>query len=166
MRIAHQMLVTDEALEDVTASLSSELGDLGGMCEKRGKDLSKGGEIRRILEQQTGSGSDLLSDPADREASTALDFHMPSATVSPKPSARLFCTITVAWRCRAFTMAAFSSTSSIGKVTSRTRSRASEGSASQAVTHAVKTSAPSGSSVTPAVEGPTSARWASACPTT
>ena len=52
--------------------------------------------------------------PPTRLATTGRAFHIASATVSPKPSARLFCTTTSARRCRALTIAAFSSTSSIG----------------------------------------------------
>src|SRR5450755_3130944 len=57
-------------------------------------------------------------------------FHIASATVSPKPSARLFCTTTSARRCNALTIAAFSSTSSIGNATRCTRSATSSGIAS------------------------------------
>jgi hypothetical protein len=46
--------------------------------------------------------------PPTLEATTAFAFHMPSATLSPKPSTRLFWTITVACRWKAFTIAAFS----------------------------------------------------------
>ena len=46
---------------------------------------------------------------------TGLPFHIASATVSPKPSARLFCTTTAARRWSALTIAAFSSASSIGQ---------------------------------------------------
>jgi hypothetical protein len=62
--------------------------------------------------------------PPTAEPITGRPFHMPSDTVSPKPSARLFCAMTVACRCNALTMAAFSSMSSSGSVTSRMRARA------------------------------------------
>jgi hypothetical protein len=65
--------------------------------------------------------------PPTAEPITGLLFHIPSDTVSPKPSARLFCAMTVACRCRALTMAAFSSMSSSGSVTSRMRARAAGG---------------------------------------
>ena len=58
-------------------------------------------------------------------------------------------------------MRAFSSRSSIGKVTSDTRRRSRVGNSSQAAVHSAKTSAPSGSSLTALTAGPTSARWAS-----
>ena len=62
--------------------------------------------------------------PPTAEPMTGRPFHIPSATVSPNPSARLFCTMTVACRCNALTMAAFSSMSSSGSVTSKIRARA------------------------------------------
>ena len=62
--------------------------------------------------------------PPTAEPMTGRPFHMPSATVSPNPSARLFWVMTVACCCNALTMAAFSSMSSSGRVTSRIRVRA------------------------------------------
>ena len=50
-------------------------------------------------------------------ATIGRPFHIASVTVRPKPSCRLFCTITAAWRCSALTMAAFSSASAIGRLT-------------------------------------------------
>ena len=62
--------------------------------------------------------------PPTAEPITGRPFHIPSDTVSPNPSARLFCAMTVACRCSALTMAAFSSMSSSGSVTSKIRARA------------------------------------------
>jgi hypothetical protein len=62
--------------------------------------------------------------PPTAEPMTGRPFHIPSATVSPNPSARLFWAMTAACRCSALTMAAFSSMSSSGSVTSRIRARA------------------------------------------
>ena len=56
-------------------------------------------------------------------ATTGRAFHIASATVRPKPSARLFCTTTSARRCSALTMMAFSSASSIGSSARCTRRR-------------------------------------------
>ena len=70
--------------------------------------------------------------PPTAEANTGRDFHMASVTVSPKPSWRLFCTTTLAWRWAAFTMSALVRNSSIGRATRRTASRTRPGSASQA----------------------------------
>jgi hypothetical protein len=55
--------------------------------------------------------------PPTRDATTGRSFHIASATVSPNPSAMLFCTTTSDRRCNAFTIAAFSSTSPIGRQT-------------------------------------------------
>ena len=52
--------------------------------------------------------------PPTCDATTGRPFHIASATVRPKPSARLFCTTTSARRCGALTITAFSSASSIG----------------------------------------------------
>ena len=46
----------------------------------------------------------------DRAAGVAA-----ASTVNPKPSAKLFWVATAAWRCSAFTNAAFSSQSGIGR---------------------------------------------------
>src|ERR687888_520631 len=73
--------------------------------------------------------------PPIREATTGLAFHIASATVRPKPSARLFWTMTRAWRCNALTTIAFSSRSFIGKVTRWTRRRAAVGEHGARVQH-------------------------------
>ncbi len=52
--------------------------------------------------------------PPTAEATIGLAFHTASATVRPKPSARLFCVTTAAWRWIALTMTPFSSGSRIG----------------------------------------------------
>jgi hypothetical protein len=62
--------------------------------------------------------------PPTAEPMTGRPFHIPSETVSPKPSARLFWAMTVACRCSALTMTAFSSMSSSGRVTIKIRARA------------------------------------------
>ena len=94
--VADQVLVAYEHVEDVVAGPHSEFGDLVGTAQEGGESLAERGEIGRVLEQETRSRRDLGRDPPTLEATTAFCFHMPSATVSPKPSARLFCTITVA----------------------------------------------------------------------
>ena len=62
--------------------------------------------------------------PPTALATTGRSFHIASATVRPKPSARLFWTTTVACRWSALTIAAFSSGSSIGMHARWTRLRA------------------------------------------
>ena len=52
--------------------------------------------------------------PPTALATIGRSFHIASATVSPKPSARLFWTTTLAWRWITFTIAAASSGSAIG----------------------------------------------------
>ena len=99
--------------------------------------------------------------PPTRLATTGAPFHMASATVSPNPSARLFCTTTVARRWSALTIAAFSAGSSIGRDTRCTRARMSSGSAARRASTSSNTSSPSGSSVTAATAGPAIRRWAS-----
>ena len=71
--------------------------------------------------------------PPIPEATTGRPFHIASATVRPKPSARLFCATTSARRCRALTITAFSSASSIGSSARCTRRRSRRGSSDQAV---------------------------------
>ena len=63
--------------------------------------------------------------PPTAVATIGRPFHIASATVSPKPSAMLFCTTTDALRCSALTITAFSSASSIGRQTRWTLRRAS-----------------------------------------
>ena len=70
--------------------------------------------------------------PPIRLATTGRAFHIASATVRPNPSARLFCTTTSARRWSALTMAAFSSSSSMGRQTRWTRACTSSGSSSKA----------------------------------
>ena len=60
--------------------------------------MAKGGQVGGIVEKDSRAGRDRFAMPPTSEATTALDFHMASATVSPNPSAKLFWTITVAWR--------------------------------------------------------------------
>ena len=124
--VLHEVLVADEALQDVTARILPEPLDLLGSAEERHQRVAEPVEVAGILEQHTRPRATWSTMPPTAEATTALAFHMPSATVRPKPSARLFCTITVAWRCSALTIAAFSSTSSMGRLTSRIRRRCSE----------------------------------------
>ena len=73
-----------------------------------------------------------------RCATTGRDFHMASTTVSPKPSARLFCTTTLACRWSALMIAAFSSASSIGTHTRCVRCCTSLGSACHCETQSRK----------------------------
>ena len=65
--------------------------------------------------------------PPTRLATTGRPFHIASATVRPKPSARLFWTTTSARRWRALTMAAFSSVSSMGSWAITIRVRTDDG---------------------------------------
>ena len=53
--------------------------------------------------------------PPTALAITGRRLNIASLTVSPKPSARLFCTTIAAWRWSALTMTAFSSRSAIGR---------------------------------------------------
>ena len=62
-----------------------------------------------------------------RDATTGRAFHIPSATVRPKPSAMLFCTTTFARRWSALTIAAFSAALCIGRQARCRRSRAAGG---------------------------------------
>ena len=96
---------------------------------------------------------DLVADAADAPRDDRSSFHIASATVSPKPSARLFWTTTAAWRWRAFTIAAASSASAIGMHARCTRPRCM-GEISPKSTHSSSTSAASGSSATPVTAGP------------
>lgn len=54
--------------------------------------------------------------PPTALARTGRAFHIASVTVRPKPSWRLFYTITLACRCNALTIKAFSSGSAIGRL--------------------------------------------------
>src|SRR5918994_140591 len=69
--------------------------------------------------------------PPTLPATTGRAFHIASATVSPNPSAMLFWTTTSERRWIAFTIAAFSSTSSIGRVARWTLALMSGGSDSR-----------------------------------
>src|SRR5215218_10860863 len=90
-------------------------------------------QVAWVLQQQPAVAVvDLVLDAPTRLARTGRAFHIASATVSPNPSARLFCTITSARRWMALTMAAFSSRSSMGRQARWTRSRAARGSAAPA----------------------------------
>ena len=89
--------------------------------------------------------------PPTRVPTTGRRFHIASATVSPNPSAMLFWTTMSARRCSALTIAAFSSMSSIGRLTRWIRCRRlSSGSSRQAVSTSRQTASPSGSSETDA----------------
>jgi hypothetical protein len=58
------------------------------------------GEVERIVEQHSRLAvDDLVLDAPDPTGHDGRAFHIASATVSPKPSARLFCTTTAARRC-------------------------------------------------------------------
>ena len=72
---------------------------------------------------------------------TGRRFHIASATVRPKPSARLFWTTTVACRWNALTIIAASSGSSIGTQARWMRARRRRGSARHAATHSSSTCA-------------------------
>ena len=99
--------------------------------------------------------------PPTRVATTGRPFHIASATVSPKPSARLFWATTSARRCSALTITAFSSASSIGSSARWTRRRTPRGSSCHAASASANTSAPSGSSATARTSGPASRRCGS-----
>ena len=92
--------------------------------------------------------------PPTAVATTGRDFHIASATVSPKPSAMLFWTTTSAARWSALTITAFSSASSSGRQTRWTLRRAASSSPSRSVFASSSTSLPSGSSETSSTAGP------------
>ena len=78
---------------------SQPLGKLV-VLENQFEHAREGGQVVRIVDQETvTSVSDLVLDPADLLATTGFPFHIASMTVSPNPSARLFCTTTCACRC-------------------------------------------------------------------
>ena len=60
--------------------------------------LAEGTEVARPDQAAGAAVFDLVLDPADRVATTGRPFHIASETVSPKPSARLFCATTSARR--------------------------------------------------------------------
>ena len=99
--------------------------------------------------------------PPTALATTGRDFHIASVTVSPNPSARLFWTTTVAWRCSALMIAAFSSGSLIGTHARwmRPRDRVRQRRASARCTRR-RPAPPRGRRRHPSTAGPTRTRWA------
>ncbi len=75
---------------------------------------------------------DLVLNAADRAGDDRRPSTSPRSPSGRSPRARLFCATTVAWRCIALTIAAFSSTSSIGSETRWTRRADGRGAAPRA----------------------------------
>ena len=96
--------------------------------------------------------------PPTFEATTAFAFHMPSATVSPKPFLQALLHNHGGMPLDGVHHRRVLVDIRHGQGDHVTRRRASAGSSSQAARHSAYTSAPSGSSVTPTTAGPTNAR--------
>jgi hypothetical protein len=84
-------------------------------------------KVCRVRQQETSAGGDLVVDPTDGGPDHRPALPHRFCHSRPKSSVRLFCVTMLACRCNAFTMAAFSSTSSSGNVTSSVRDQAAGG---------------------------------------
>ena len=88
-----------------------------GREEARNGRAERGEVVGSSIRRPCLAVHDLVQDPADGAGDDRLRFHIASATVRPKPSARLFWTTTVAWRWSALTMRR----SRRGRASARTR---------------------------------------------
>ena len=89
--------VQEVPLDDVVSPVAQRSG-AARVREKLGDRVAEAAEISGVDQQAAVLVLNLLAVTADIACDTARRFHKASVTPSPKPSSRLFSTITSAWR--------------------------------------------------------------------
>ena len=95
-RVVDEMAIGEEPGLDPSPGVTPQGRHFSGLPTVRSSVCANASRSEGSLSKDPRSGHHLVDDAANRGCDDGRDFHIASATVSPKPSSRLFWTTTVA----------------------------------------------------------------------